>query len=325
MREDVKQHVTSSLIQTSLRGVDSHGIELLPHYLRALEGGRINPNPDYRFERQEGSVVGLLDADHTFGHAAGAEAMLRASRMAEEAGVGVAPVCNSTHFGAAAYFSLLAAERGQIGLCCTHSTPHMLTHGGTRCFFSTNPICFAAPCANEEPYCLDMATSLSTWNRVMMYEADGREIPTTWGCDEGGNATSDPSKVASLLAIGDYKGFGLSMMVDVLCSLLTGMPYGSDISRMYGVPLGQKRMLGHFFLVLNVAHFQEIDVFKARMQEMMDRVRAEPVKDPDVPIMVAGDPEKAAAKIRTDQGIPLTEKAFSELVRIGDEVGVKLG
>jgi len=158
VRTDVIAHVSESLIQTSLRGVDSHGIRLLPHYLRAIDSGRINPKPSYNFTKTSNSTV-KLDADHTFGHAAGAEGMLKAISLANKNGMGSIVVYNSTHFGAAAYFSLLAANQNMIGISFTHADSLMLSYFGKRAYFGTNPICFAAPCEGEEPFCLDMATS----------------------------------------------------------------------------------------------------------------------------------------------------------------------
>ncbi len=319
VRPDVAQHVITSLIQTSLRGVDSHGIELLPHYLRALDAGRINPHPTYQLTASAPSTA-VLYADHTFGHAAGAEAMLQAVELARTTGVGVVTVSHSTHFGAAAYFGLLAADRGMIGICMTHSTPHMLSFAGVRPFFSTNPICFAAPC-EEEPYCLDMATSLSTWNRLLAYKQAGEQIPPDWGADAQGQPTTSPDLVASMLPIGGYKGFGLSMIVDVLCSLLTGMPFGRDISAMYAEPLSSKRMLGHFFLAIDVERFVGLAVFRQRMQAMMDAVRNEPPADPATPVLVAGDPEKETARRRLSEGIPVSPSRYTEFLEIARALG----
>lgn len=320
VREDVRRHVCDAIVQTSLRAVDSHGIELFPHYVEAVDGGRINPNPAYAFE-QTGASTGRLNADNAFGHAAGGEAMLKAMAMARNSGMGAVAVFNSTHFGAAAYFSLLASHADLIGMSFTHSTPHMLTYGGVRTFFSTNPICFSAPCEGEEPFCLDMATSLSTWNRIRRLGAEGSSIPPDWGCDAAGNPTTEPDKVATLLPIGGYKGFGLAMMVDILCGLLTGMPFGSAISSMYDVPIGQKRHLGHFFMAMDIGRFTEVATFKRRLKEMMDAVRSEPRKDPDTPILVAGDPEKIACAERAKSGIPLPKETYERLLTLAREVG----
>jgi len=319
--EDVIYHVSGSLIQSSLRGVDSHGIRLLPHYLKAIDSGRINPKPVYNFSKTSNST-GSLDADHTFGHAAGAEGMLKAVSLAEKNGIGAVAVSNSTHFGAAAYFSFLATKQNMIGISLTHADSLMQTYLGKQSFFGTNPICVAVPCRGEEPFCLDMATSLVSWNKIIQFKENGEAIPDGWGYNSNGIETNDPEKVVSLVPIGNYKGFGLSMFVDIFCSLLTGMPYGPDICRMYADPIEQKRMLGHFFIAIDVKSFQNIDLFKDRLKTMMDAVRNGPPMNSESKIMVPGDPEKKNYEIRIKKGIPLDRTTFEAFHRIADELNI---
>ncbi|MAF20488.1 MAG: hypothetical protein CMI55_02275 [Parcubacteria group bacterium] len=316
VREDVSCHVSEGLVQASLRGIDSHGIRLLPHYLKGVEGGRINPKPNYKFEKTSTSS-GKLDGDHTFGHAAGVEGMNKAIETAAEAGTGHVAVYNSSHFGAAAFFALLAAKRDMIGMCFTNATPHVLTTGSNRAFFGNNPVCFVAPCDGEEPFCLDMATSAITFNRVMQHKESNSPIPSDSVADANGNSTTDPDKAKYLLPIGDYKGYGLSMMVDVFCSLLSGMPCGIDVSEMYSGNMSERRYLGHFFTALRIDCFEEISVFKQRMADMMKALRSEPRRDKDVPVQVPGDPEKKIAVIRTKEGIPVSRQLQESFVQLG--------
>lgn len=320
MRADVARHVVASLIQTSLRGVDSHGIELLPHYVRALDSGRINADPRYRFE-QTGASTGRLDADHAFGHASGAAGMQHAIELARAAGIGAVTVYNSTHFGAAAYFALLAANEGLIGLSFTHADSLLLTHGGRRAFFGTNPICFAAPCASEEPFCLDMATSQVSWNKIVRRRESGAPLGEGWAFDEDAEPTTDAEAARTLAPAGSYKGFGLSMMVEILCGVLTGMPAGREITRMYADPIEQKRLLGHFFMAVDVARFIDPDAFRSRLQAMMEEVRREPRKDEAVPVLVPGDPEKMTFVQRSAEGIPLSRTAYDKFVALAREAG----
>ena len=323
VRQDVARHVTDSLMQASLRGVDSHGLELLPHYLWVVNSGRINPNPKYRFEKTAAGT-GRLDADHTFGHAAGAEAMKHAIRLAKKAGVGAVSVYHSSHFGAAAYFSLMAANQNMIGLSFTHSDSLMLSYNGMRSFFGTNPICFAAPVAGEEPFCLDMATSLTNWNKILRSRLAGRIIPPDWGCDASGRSTTDAQRVKALFPIGGYKGFGLAMMVEIFSGVLSGMPIGRDICSMYKDSLKRKRLLGHFFMAIDIRRFVSPPVFKKRMKFLMANVRREPAKDRRHPVMVPGDPEKKTAKLRLKNGIPVSKNAFDQFKLIAREIGFPL-
>lgn len=320
VREDVRTHVAASLSQTSLRGVDSHGIELLPHYIRAIDAGRLNPQPQYQ-QTQVATSIGRFDADHTFGHASGGDAMLWAIRLAHEHGVGAVSVYNSSHFGAAAYFSLLAARAGMIGLSFTHADSLMLSYGGVRPFFGTNPICFAVPCEQEEPFCLDMATTLVSWNKIRRYRENQQDIPAEWGRDAEGNPTTNPNDVVSLASIGQYKGFGLGMMIEILCGVLSGMPVGRDICRMYADPIDRKRYLGHFFLAMSIEHFMDIATFKSRLQALMNLLRNEPARAEGQPVMVPGDPEKKIASIRMAEGIPISRATFAQFQKIALQIG----
>lgn len=321
VRDDVAEYVTEGLVQTSLRGVDSHGIRLLEHYIKALRGGRINPNPQYRFKKTSPST-GLLDADHTFGHAAGMKAVEYAIGLAKKAGSGHIAVYNSTHFGAAAYYSLEIARHNMIGMVFTNTDALLKTYAGKRAFLGNNPISFAAPCADEEPFCLDMATSVVTFNKIRQWREDGVRAPLGVGANLKGIETTDPTEITMLLPIGGYKGYGLSLVVEILCSLLTGMPYGPHIPRMFEAPLGQKRFLGHFISAIRIGCFCDEDIFKNKLSVLMKEIRNEPPLNKEIPVQVAGDPEKKIAGNRKLKGIPLNQKEYNSLKNFSDEYGV---
>jgi len=321
VRDDVAGYVTEGLIQTSVRGVDSHGIRLLPHYLEGVKKGRINPNPDYKFKKTSLST-GTLDGDHTFGHAAGMEAAKKAIELATEAGTGHVAVYNSSHFGAAAYYALEIAKHDMIGMSFTNTDALVKTYGGKRRFLGNNPICFTAPCKGEEPFCLDMATSIVTFNKIKQLRDEGKEAPVGVGADKDGVETTDPNEITTLLPIGGYKGYGLSMMVEILCSLLTGAPYGPHIPKMFEAPMTEKRFLGHFISAIRIDCFQDKETFKERLSGMMHEIRNEPLSDKNVPIKVAGDPEKETVGNRGKTGIPVEESLFKALLKISKEYEV---
>jgi len=322
VREDVAALVTEGLVSTSLRGVDSHGIRLFPHYINGVEGGRINRNPQYRFE-QTAPATGRFDADHTFGHAAGIEAMNRAMALSKDAGAGLVAVYNSSHNGAMAYFALEAAKGDFIGLAFTHADSLVNSPGSMRAFFGTNPICMAVPCEGEEPFCFDSAPSPVTWNRVRQHREEKKDMPDGYTADASGNETTDPGKAAQLFPIGGYKGFGLAMIVDILCGLLTGMTGGRDNSNMFMDTISQKRMLGQFYMAIRIDSFQPLDIFKKRMKQLMDDIRNEPRRDADVAVMVPGDPEKKACVDRSKNGIPIKEHDLQAFKLVADRYKVK--
>lgn len=312
-------HVAASLIQTSLRGVDSHGINLFPHYCRAAETGRVNANPRMTFEKTAAGT-GVFDADHAFGHHAGAAAMGKAIELAKNAGIGAVSVRNSTHFGAAAYFGLMAAEQDCLGFAFTNADALVKAFGAREAFFGTNPVCFTAPMETEGPFCLDMATSLVSWNKINNYRRENREIPPHWAFDAEGQGVTDPHAARSLNPAGEYKGFGLGMMVDILCALLAGGLISKEVMPMYAPPLdSSKRELSHFFMAINIAGFIDPLLFKRNLQGMAERIRALDPLAAETAVMVAGDPEKRAYIRRSVEGIPVDDVKFEEFLALSPE------
>lgn len=303
----VAENIATSLAQTSLRGIDSHGINLLHHYINAFEGGRLNKNPDFKLSNLNFSTA-TLDADHSCGIHAGVEAMTYACRLAEVHGLGAVSVKNSSHFAAASIYSLIAANRNMIGLSFTNADSLMKNSGSDKIYFGTNPICVAAPVEGEEPFCLDMATSKYNWNKLKNREKNGEYLPDDVAVGEFGEIVHDPKEAIGLLPIGDYKGFGLAMVVDILCALLSGMKTSNELSPMYDSPLGEKRDMGHFFVAIDISAFTDLAKFKSRLFDMFTDIR-------DSGSLVPGDPEKMRKKIRQDTGIPLLTEEWKNEFR----------
>lgn len=320
--EEVAALTARGLWTASLRGVDSHGARLLPHYVAAVEAGRINPKPDFRFEQASAST-GRLDADHSFGHAAGMLAMRHAMAMAKEAGSGHVSVRNSSHSGAMAYFTLEACKEDMIGIAYTNASPSMRTPNSSRAFFGTNPICFSAPMLNEAPFCYDASTSVMSGNKIKVFAEQGKSLPPDCAADKDGNVTQDPSQVALLLPIGDYKGFDFAMMVDIFCGILSGMPTGNEVSHMWKTPMSQKRLLGQFYSALRIDVFVDIQQFKSQLQDLADRARKEPRIDSGIPIQVAGDPEKRHEADRKEHGMPIQHHDLARFDQLAERLGMK--
>jgi len=320
--ESVAEDTARGMWFASIRGVDSHGIRLLPHYLEEVEGGRINPEPEFEFEQTAGAI-GIFDADHAFGHAAGKRAMEEAIEMAEEVGVGHVVVKNSSHCGSMAYFGLDAAENDMIGYASTHSTSNTKTPNSTRPFFGNNPICVTAPMAEEEPFCFDAAITPITFNEVKQRRDSDQQLPPGAAANEDGNETLNPHEATQLLPIGDYKGSGLAMVGDILNGILSGMPTGRDISSMFGDPIDEHRYLGHYFSAMDIDAFRDVEEFKQELQELAEDIRAEPRKDPDTPIYVPGDPEKERKADRIENGIPLPDHTRERFADVAAEFDVE--
>jgi LDH2 family malate/lactate/ureidoglycolate dehydrogenase len=310
------KEVAEGLSATSLKGIDSHGVKLIHHYVKALKSGRINKKPNFSFEAKSASAF-VMDGDHAYGHSSGAYAMNKAIKVAKDYGICAIAVKNSSHFGAAGYFSLKAANQGCIGLSFTHADSLMKVFNGKKPYFGTNPISFCAPMKGEEPLYLDMATTNVSWNKVMNFKNFGRELAPGWVVDKDGIDTTDAKAAVCLNPFGGYKGFGLGMMVEILCSLLTGMPFGNNISNMYKDDIKEKRFLGQFYIAINIESFSDPEDFKVKLTQMANEVRSfEGVNDE---VMVPGDPQKIETKKRLKAGIPIPSFVYKELLDLSNE------
>ena len=316
VREDVADNVASGLLWTSLRGIDSHGIRLLPHYISSVSKGVINPNPKVKFS-QLSSSLGYLDADHTFGHHAGVLAMEHCVEMARESGVAIVSVGNSTHCGAMSFFGYESSKEGIATLSMTHATPRILSPNTKTAFLGNNPICFIAPVKDNPPFCFDSATTTTTFNAIKLKGLIGGTLSPGEAADSNGCETLNPLLAEFLLPIGGYKGYGLSMVVDILCGALSGMNMGDKVSKMYGDDAPKRRMLGQFYLAIDIDKVFSSDKFGADMERFVGNIRSQDKidkksKEPLVP----GDIEEEEFLIRDQAGIPIDGDVYRELSKL---------
>lgn len=312
--------VSTGLLESSLRGVDSHGVRLLPHYAKSARTGRKNPRPQFKFSSKFPAMQSL-DADNAYGHAAGFMAIDHAMSIAENLGVCVVGVHNSSHPGAMASFALRAARRGYMAFAFTHADSLMLSHNGSKPYFGTNPVCFAAPRLGMEPFCVDMATTKIPWNRVVLSRTEGIPLEENLVADEFGNATTDPEKARCIFPIGEHKGYALSSMVEVLCSIFTGAPFGTNILSMFKAPLEQGRELGQFYIVMRTDGCVTQEEFATRLTEMTNDVHASPRKGTEQ-VILPGDKEILVAKERLENGVPLDQATFDGFTELSKQFGV---
>lgn len=306
--------VAGSLVESNLRGIDSHGVARLPHYLDRLRHGSIKPRPAMRFTRL-GAAVGQLDGNHGPGQLVMQRATHEAIALAKEAGAGWVSVSNSSHCGALAYYGLQIAKAGMVGLVFTHVDPMVLPHGSRKPFCGTNPICLTAPGEDDQALCLDMATSVVPWNTVANAAMEGVPIPTGWAVDGNGQDTTDAQRVAALYPFGNYKGSGLGLMIDVMCAMLGGAPFGPNIPKMYGDP-SRPRQLGGLVGTIHIEHFVPLRDFHQRIVGLMRQWSGLPPVEPDGKVLYPGQPEMIRRDERMREGIPLglqLLKTFDEL------------
>jgi LDH2 family malate/lactate/ureidoglycolate dehydrogenase len=314
--------VAHSLLEANLRGVDTHGITRLPIYVERLQAGLTKG-------RTQGAVVSetattaVYDGQDGLGQVVGTKAMQVAIAKANSAGVGVVTARNSTHFGTAAYYAMMALPHDMIGVALTNSPSLMAPWGGKKAFFGTNPLAIAVPAGQEKPFVLDMATSVVARGAIILAAKKGETIPPTWGLNKDGEPTTDAraANEGALLPLGGHKGFGLAMAIDILTTVLAGGPFGPHIGELYNNPT-RTQGVGHFFAALQIERFQPVAEFKAGMDAMIREVKAEPLAKGFDTIMVAGEPEFLTQAERRITGVPLSEAVVKDLTKLGASVGI---
>jgi ureidoglycolate dehydrogenase (NAD+) len=300
--ESDAQSVARSLVQTNLWGIDSHGIARLPHYLNRIAHGSIKPRPQI-VVTPTGPSTAQVDADQGLGIVASHRANRVAIDLARASGIGAVGVTDSSHCGAVGLYARDAAREGLIGMAFTHSDKIAAPHGGHLPFLGTNPIAMAFPRENGEPVCLDMATTSIPWNRVMNARREGIGLPDDVAMDVNGAPTNDAQDANALRPLGglDYghKGYGLALVVELLCGPLHGNRWGPQIGPMYS-ELTRPRHIGAFFIVLDPLRFAGGATLAATIEQMARTLAAQPGE-----VLMPGDPELAEQARRRALGVPI--------------------
>lgn len=317
------KYVSEGLCKASLRGTDSHGINLLPHYLNSVISGRKNPKPNFKFYKKFNSSY-LLDADNGYGISAGVKAVAKGCLVANKNGICTVGVINSSHPGALAPIALHGVKKGFIIFAFTHADSLQLSFGSKRPYFGTNPICFAAPGYKNNHFCLDMATTNINWNKLLNYKRLGKELPRGMAVDINGRATTNPEKAYSLTSIGGYKGFGLAAMVEILCSVFLGMNFGKNIPSMYKSSIKIPRKLGQLYIILRSDTFIKKKKFLKDLKKMSTEVKNHFPINKKKKILLANEIENQTEKKRLKTGIPIDKELFNKLKNISKKFNIEI-
>ena len=323
------------MLETDLRGVDSHGISMLPTYDREFRAGRLNMRPSYKVVR-EGPAFALIDADASLGHPVSVQAMNLAVDKCRDSGVAVVSVFNSHHFGAAGCYSRIAADRGVIGMV-TASTRGvtMVPTFGAEPIMGTNPLAFAAPARRNAPFELDMATTTVAAGKVKVYKLNHRPLPAGWVVDEKNQTVTDPAQAFGYVfdrpeggitplggarEVGGHKGYGLAVMVHILGGALAGASF-SPIRNRTQKP-SDPHNIGHFFLAIDPRAFRGEGEFEDDLDQVIDTLHGARRADPAQPVLVAGDPERATREERLREGVPVPDDLLEQLRAVATRANV---
>jgi ureidoglycolate dehydrogenase (NAD+) len=312
--------VAECLTFANLSGIDTHGVVRLAHYVRRLQNGSIVARPRMVFECPA-PALGILDAGDSLGHVATYRACTEAMQLAAAVGSGTIVVKNSSHFGMTGYYASRMISQGYTAIIMTSTDRMLIPFGGRKPFFGTNPICIGFPTPGDIPLILDMATTSIPYGKIVLAQTEGKPIPPDWGFDALGNPATDPNRIVGLHPIAGPKGSGLAMVIDIFCSLLSGMPWGPHINQMY-VDLDKPRKLGHFVIALDVNRFLGLDVFKQHLGQMIAELGAMPPAAGFKRVHYPGEVEGENRRQRRAEGIPIDPGLYQELSRLGQAFGI---
>lgn len=301
--DEARAVVADALVETSTRGISTHGLRLLPRYLDDIERGIANATPKIRTIRETGPTA-LIDADAALGVVAGTAGVREAVRRAAEHGVAAVVVRNSNHFGAASVYSRAMARAGMVGWAMTSASSRVAPYNGRGPLFGTNPVSVAAGEGDTE-FALDMATSEVCLGEIRERGRRGLPLDPGWATDADGHSTRDAAEVAALSPLGaGHKGQGLGMMVTLMTAVLADAPLDWELDHMEQATPGKGREVAHFLLCLDPAAFGGRGAFDGRLHDLVHTTRGAPAAGSE-PVRCPGDPERDQEAGASRDGIPL--------------------
>lgn len=327
------------LLAADLRGIDSHGISRLrPVYYQKIRDGLQAPVTRIETVR-EGPCTAVLDGGNGMGMVIGARAMALAVEKAGRYGLGMVAVRNSTHFGIAGYYTMMASLKGMIGVCGSNARPSIAPTFGVQNMLGTNPLSFALPTDEAFPFVLDCATSVTQRGKIEICARKGLPLPEGWVIGEDGRPVSDAARVLNDLLLGKaalaplggigeetagYKGYGFATVVEVLSSALQG---GAFLWALSGLEDGRKvpNRLGHFFIAVDIGAFCEPNEFRKTAGDIMRALRASKKAPGADRIFTAGEKEHFEMQRRLLGGIPVLPSVRAEMNEMRETLGLEFG
>lgn len=307
------------LVWANLRGTDSHGIIRIPRYIELLTNKSINPAPNIRIERRTAAAV-VLETDRAPAAVGMTRAVHEAIQCAHEAGVGWCAARHTTHTGAIGYFAQQASLQGFAAIVMTASGPMMIYPGTKVAAVSSNPIAFAIPCKNRQPYLLDFSTGVVANGKIMGAADRGEKIPLGWGVDKDGKDTTDPKAVENVLPMAGAKGAGLSFMIECLTSLLLSESRIAPDLESWAI--GDDPFLNGSVIAVDPAAFGNRDVFEREAERLGTAIAGLACADGVDKIMLPGERGDAIRAEREKNGIPIPKGTWQRIAKSAVALGV---
>ncbi len=316
-------------LQTAdMRGIESHGVARLRSYGDGFKAGTIIADAPLSVDR-ESPVSVAFNANDGCGLVQAQKAMARCVEKAQETGLCMVTVRDSNHFGIAGYYAMMASDAGLVGLSMTNTGSLAAPTFGAVAMMGSNPLAFAAPTGEgSDPIVLDMSTSTVAWGKIEIAQRAKTPLPAGWAIDKAGNPTTDPFSVGAILPLGGgrdtcgHKGYGLGLMVDILCGPLGAGSWSKQITDDYYA--GRPARVGHFFAAWRIDAFRDPEEFAADLRHVAEELRKTPLA-PDAPcdrVMVPGEPEAAQAAYNQRHGLPVRGTVLAEIRELCEEWNV---
>jgi LDH2 family malate/lactate/ureidoglycolate dehydrogenase len=310
------------LVSASVRGVDTHGVANVVGYSQNAENGTYSI-PQQMDIISESETTALMSGGNGIGLVSAYTAMEIAIEKAKKFGLGMVSVKDGHHVGMVAYYAMMALEHDMIGMSMTTAAPAVRPALGARKMLGTNPIGFAAPAGEERDFVLDMATSTVASGKVGLARRIGVPIPAGWAVTTEGEEITEPpdgendswalNPLGNTREQGSHKGYGLAVMVDILCGVLSGGGFSAQLSR------GENMT---WVMAIDIARFRDVDEFKSMMDDMIRELHATTALPGEDRVLVAGDPEADAADDRLANGVPVENGQYAAIRARAAEVGV---
>ena len=315
--------LADSLVDADLSGVHSHGVLRVPEYAKKLTVDGVDPNGRPQVVKDEGACL-VVDGNNSMGQIGTSFAMQQVITRAKDTGIAAAGVRGSNHCGAMAYFARMPLEHDMIGIATTNALPTMAPWGGAERILGINPLGFAIPAGEESPIIFDAAFSGTAHGKIRVYHQKGLTLPEGWAADKDGVPTTDPAAAIDglLLPVGAFKGVSLALIMGMLSSMLSGASYGTELGNMEDGPKAGED--GHFVAAIRVSAFEEVDVFKSRVDKAIRQIHNSR-KAPGVDRLYApGEPEAIRRDNYRRDGIPLNDVTLADIKKAAEARGVAM-
>lgn len=312
--------VSNSIIDAEISGIESHGLIRLKPYVKRIQEELINPKPNIQIVQDRESLI-IVDGDNGLGQVVGNKTLEYCFEKLQSRSVVVASVRNSNHFGTSGYFAKKAAQKGYLAIVASNASPSMAPWGGITSLLGTNPLAVSFPITGSEEFTLDMATSASAKGKIRSSERNGMQIPKGVAIDKGGYDTTDPTTAlaGSILPMGQHKGYGLSMCIDVLCAALSSASLSYETESMFNS--NEIANIGHFFLLIKIEDLMDVKQFENRMQKWVKQLKEAKLRPGFEEILIPGELESRKLK-SSKKSMLINKKTYQEMEAIAEKLGI---